>query len=70
MKGAKAVREPAEAPFMPVIRLRLEPAAVAGDFFYMSPKPVPVSTHYTVVRIAAIKRRSCAIFIAEQWNCN
>ena len=47
MKGAKAVRQPAEAPFMEVIsflfRLRsvAQPAA-EGDFFFMSPKPVPV----------------------------
>ena len=43
MKGAEAGT--AEAPFMEVIFLlwlRSEPAAAAGDFFYMSPKPVPV----------------------------
>ena len=45
MKGAEAGT--AEAPFMEVIsflfRLRsvVQPAA-EGDFFYMSPKPVPV----------------------------
>ena len=44
MKRAKAMREPAEAPFMTVIRLRSEPASAAaeGDFFFMGPKPVPV----------------------------
>ena len=43
MKGAEAGT--AEAPFMEVIFLlwlRSEPAAAAGNFFYMSPKPVPV----------------------------
>ena len=40
MKGAEAGT--AEASFMPVIRLRSEPAAVEGGFFHMSLKPVPV----------------------------